>query len=209
MNILTTFLDILFPPSTQQKQVRALSVEYFSQLHPPEDLPNEYIESLFKWSHPDIQVLISELKYMKNKKTLRIAGELLAERILFFLSEKQQYGSFGNPLLTPIPMHPSKKRARGWNQTELLGKKVVRHIQGLEYAPVLKKIQNSLRQTEVRTRKERMENIKGTFGVRRDVKGRNIILLDDVTTTGATLKEARSVLLDAGAQEVYAFTLAH
>ena len=60
-------------------------------------------------------------------------------------------------------------------------------------------------------RKARLENIIGSFGINREktIENRNIILLDDVTTTGATLGEARKVLLDAGAKNVICVTIAH
>ncbi|KKU76429.1 MAG: hypothetical protein UY03_C0035G0001, partial [Parcubacteria group bacterium GW2011_GWA2_47_64] len=65
-------------------------------------------------------------------------------------------------------------------------------------------------QTKMDTRKKRLENLKGCFVADgKAVEGRNIILIDDVATTGATLVEARKTLLRAGARKVIAFTVAH
>lgn len=210
-DIFIAFLDILFPPSDEQRIVRVLSVQKIRNIKPPHDTPADFMESLFTWKHPDVRLLISELKYQRNTRALHLAAELLSEEMLYFLSEKQQFGAYINPLLVPIPMHRDKKRERGWNQAELLAREISKQIPDLNYAPILVKSKNSKRQTEVRTREERLGNIKDTFYLRDEEKvdGKDIILIDDVTTTGATLNEARTVLRKAGAREVHAFTLAH
>ncbi len=66
-------------------------------------------------------------------------------------------------------------------------------------------------QSKTKSRKERLVNVKNSFVVRKaeKIKGKNIIIFDDVTTTGATLKEAKKVLKKAGAKKVYFMTMAH
>ena len=70
-------------------------------------------------------------------------------------------------------------------------------------------------QARIENRKERLKNIQGSFAVKNtanninSIKNKNIILIDDITTTGATLAEARKVLKQAGARKVIAFTVAH
>lgn len=210
-NIFTIFFDLLFPPSENQQEIRSFSVEKLRKISPPGNTPDKFIESLFTYRHPSIRTLIFELKYQQNTQALNLCAELLSEEILYFLSEKQQYGSYTEPLLVPIPMHSSKKRERGWNQTELLAKAVSKIIQETTYAPLLVKTKDSMRQTEVRKREDRLKNVSGSFGVKKgkSVKSKDIILIDDVTTTGATLSEARSVLEKEGARSIHAFTVAH
>ena len=76
---------------------------------------------------------------------------------------------------------------------------------------ILKKIKETEHQARLKDRSVRLKNLLGTFEiVDRDlVRGRNIILVDDVTTTGATLSEAKKVLRAAGARKVIAVTIAH
>jgi len=66
-------------------------------------------------------------------------------------------------------------------------------------------------QAQIENRQKRIKNIIGSFAVKNKdiIKNRNIILIDDVTTTGATLNEAKKVLREAGAKKIIAFTIAH
>ena len=76
---------------------------------------------------------------------------------------------------------------------------------------ILEKIKESPSQTSVKNRAERLENLKGCFkAVNLDnVRGANIILIDDVITTGATMSEAKKALENAGARQVLCFAMAH
>ncbi|MBY0376639.1 ComF family protein, partial [Patescibacteria group bacterium] len=75
----------------------------------------------------------------------------------------------------------------------------------------LLRIKDGPHQARIENRSERLKNIVGVFATNKnfDVKNRNIILIDDVTTTGGTLSEAKKVLKEAGARKVIAFTIAH
>ncbi|PIQ68235.1 MAG: hypothetical protein COV91_05240 [Candidatus Taylorbacteria bacterium CG11_big_fil_rev_8_21_14_0_20_46_11] len=78
------------------------------------------------------------------------------------------------------------------------------------YSPsVLRKVKDTPSQTKSRNKKERMKNLAGCFEASIEVSGRNVILIDDVATTGATLLEARRALRKSGARKVIAFTIAH
>jgi ComF family protein len=102
-----------------------------------------------------------------------------------------------------------RKMLRGYNQAELLAKNVSVAAGTPFDTSVLKRKSSPSRQVVTRTRAERLRNQKGTFRVTSNVEGKDIILIDDVTTTGSTLLEARRVLLDAGARSVIAITIAH
>jgi len=76
---------------------------------------------------------------------------------------------------------------------------------------ILIKPKETEHQARIRDRRERLKNIAGSFAVKNNekIKGKNIILIDDILTTGATLSEAKKVLKQAGARKVIAFTVAH
>ena len=109
-------------------------------------------------------------------------------------------------LMAPVPLHPSRLRMRGFNQALLLA-------QAFPEVPLERELLARQRHTPPQAGlnpKERRDNVKGAFAVLRPelVKGRNILLIDDVFTTGATVKECAKVLRRAGAREVNVLTVA-
>jgi ComF family protein len=112
-------------------------------------------------------------------------------------------------LLIPVPLHVRRLRERGFNQSLLLADKLgKKHNLPVNFS-LLKRHKFTLTQTGL-NKTEREENIKGTFIVtdKKKISNENIILVDDVYTTGATINECAKTLLKAGAQKVAALTLA-
>ncbi|MFQ5835387.1 MAG: double zinc ribbon domain-containing protein [bacterium] len=112
-------------------------------------------------------------------------------------------------LVIPIPLHRKKLKERGFNQAELLARVIATHFD-------LKLVKNGLQRVKATksqislSKKERIENIKGAFQFKNKDKFRakKILLVDDVYTTGTTVREAAKVLKKAKAREVYILTLA-
>jgi ComF family protein len=111
-------------------------------------------------------------------------------------------------LIVPVPLHPKRLRQRGFNQSGLLAGEFSRRIK----VPVSFDIVVRKKQTQPQTRLkrgERLKNVKGAFeisGAER-IRGRRILLIDDVFTTGTTLSECAKTLKKGGATEVYAITI--
>lgn len=129
----------------------------------------------------------------------------LSSELVSLVTQIQDYQSY---VLVPIPMPKLRKYIRGYNQSEVLAKHLALHCSAQIDCSLLRRSTAPQRQVSVASRTRRLLNQKGTF-VAGDAAGRRIILIDDVTTTGATLMEARTVLLASGALEVRALTLAH
>jgi ComF family protein len=115
------------------------------------------------------------------------------------------------PLIIPIPLHRNKFRLRGFNQAEEIAT-ALKKITGYQMKPfVLQRRRETSSQTGM-TAHQRRENVRASFVVRsqrkREVSGRNVILVDDVMTTGATAAECSRVLLRAGAKQVFVLTAA-
>jgi ComF family protein len=112
-------------------------------------------------------------------------------------------------LLIPVPLHVKRLRERGFNQSLLLADKLgKKHKLPVSFS-LLKRHKFTLTQTGL-NKTEREENIKGAFVVtdKKKVSDENIILVDDVYTTGATINECAKTLLKTGAQKVAVLTLA-
>ncbi len=113
-----------------------------------------------------------------------------------------------NTILSPVPLHWSRKSWRGFNQSEVLAKKVGEELKIPVRANILKRIRLSEPQTNLK-RKDRFSNIRGAFECQnKALESQKIIVLDDVYTTGATLEECAKVLRNAGTKEVWGLVLA-
>lgn len=111
-------------------------------------------------------------------------------------------------LIQPIPLHPSRRRQRGYNQAELLARPLGLATGVPVDATSLRRIRPTIPQVGLGP-DERRDNVRGAFQVdSAAVDGRHILLIDDVLTTGATMSAAAEALLAAGASSVAAYCLA-
>lgn len=111
-------------------------------------------------------------------------------------------------LVVPIPLHPARQRERGYNQSELLARRLAKHLDRQVGTAAIKRVRPTRPQVGL-TLVERRENVNNAFAAEPElVKGKEILLIDDVRTTGATLIAATDVLLAAGAKSVSAYCLA-
>ncbi len=112
-------------------------------------------------------------------------------------------------LVVPIPLHRKKLRERGFNQAELIARVVAKHLQVRLTKGNLKRIKATITQTSL-GRKERRRNLREAFTVknRDEFQAKNVLVVDDVYTTGTTIKEAAKVLKEARVKDVYVFALA-
>jgi competence protein ComFC len=160
---------------------------------------------------------IWEIKYRGNKKIAATFSKLLYESILEELSDAALFSDFKSPLLIPIPAsrRSIKERGfeRGFNQCELIGKEIAKLDEGRNFEiafDALAKIKETPHQSKLKNKAERLKNLSGCFKASEEkVSGRNIILIDDVITTGATMREAMKTLHEAGAKNIISLALAH
>jgi ComF family protein len=112
-------------------------------------------------------------------------------------------------LVVPVPLHPRRLAQRGYNQSGLLASAFAKRINRRYDEKSLVRIRDTDHQSRL-SGDERRENIKGAFQVidESKIRGRLIVLIDDVMTTGATLEECSGVLLESGAYKVIPFVLA-
>jgi ComF family protein len=119
-------------------------------------------------------------------------------------------------IVAPVPLHPSRRRERGFNQAELLARGLVRSLRKEGRLHGLRLVAGSLRRIRATVPQvglsvsARRENVSGVFSVGRpeDVRNRTVVVVDDVMTTGATLSACAAALKRAGAARVLALSLA-
>lgn len=144
-------------------------------------------------------------KYGGRKGLARPLGRVMADYInsnnLIFNAEPVE--------ALPVPLHPRRLREREFNQSLLLAKEIGKILRIPLIPDNLLRIRWTRPQIELKG-EERLKNVKGAFGLKepKEIKGKSILLIDDVYTTGATVRECSKVLKKAGAEKVYVFTLA-
>ena len=112
----------------------------------------------------------------------------------------------GFDVVVPVPLHGARKRARGYNQAELLAKYVGGQLEIPVESGGLERHRPTSQQARSSDAQERQRNVAGAFrGRPKLVEGRSVLLIDDVTTTGATLTACTEALKEAGAGTVWAF----
>jgi ComF family protein len=151
--------------------------------------------------------LIHLLKYESVLPVTSVLGSMLAATIDELLPSCGESA----PLLIPVPLHGTKRSDRGFNQAELIARAAAKRLpKRLELATgVLVRQRATISQVGL-TREQRIENVHGAFRVHDcgRVRGATVILVDDVMTTGTTLSECARVLKKAGAERVFAATVA-
>jgi ComF family protein len=156
----------------------------------------------------ELRALIHLLKYQRVRPAAAVLGRMLAESVAGLLEESTD----GSAVVIPIPLHRAKQRQRGFNQTELIARAMVEHL----YVPGLKlevSVLRRCRMTESQTgltRSQRRRNVRGAFTIQNPgtIAGRDILLVDDVFTTGTTVSECARLLRRAGAARVWVATVA-
>lgn len=142
------------------------------------------------------QKLLHKLKYKGREDIADYLGKLYASELIGSRFMEYDY-------LIPVPLHPKKEKIRGYNQSE----KIAGGFSSVSEIPVLTGVLVRHKNTSTQTRKGRFDrylNMEGMFGLKKNekIKDQNILLIDDVITTGATLESCAHVLLDGGCQSV-------
>jgi len=207
-------LDFLFPIPEEQEELELITPEkLFSESEPSLDTRESYVFSVFGYGGL-IKRMIICLKNYYSPKIAKVFAEILYPEILEILSDARIFENFKNPILIPIPVSKKKLRERKYNQIELVANELIKIDQNKTFTlntKSLLKIKDTQKQALVSKKEDRLKNPIGCFAVKHPekIKDRNIILLDDVYTTGGTTKEARRILLESDAKKVIILTLAH
>lgn len=172
------------------------------------------LTSFFRYDGP-IRSAVKQLKYRRVSSLASEFIDLIPSSSLSNLYSLTSKLSF----LIPIPLHWSRHRERGFNQAEVVGRMIAVRLDLVMRTDILRRTRKTTPQVEMKDRKERLGNMVGAFCVRQDFdtiplhangkrQNMGVILVDDVFTTGATMRAAANVLKRVGVKSVWGLTMA-
>ena len=222
MNFVTQFFDFFLPricPSCKNKLnpfekficshclgeikyagIKRIKSEYESKFL-SEGIISDFCSLYIFEKDKELQNIIHSIKYNENFRLGinlgKIVGSELNEVILEWAAD----------LLIPIPLHHLKKAERGYNQSYFIAKGISTICKIPVNHKVIKRNRFTPSQTALKLQ-ERKENVRDAFSIKKQdqIKGKKIIIVDDVITTGSTITECGRKLLEAGAEKIYALS---
>ncbi len=210
MSLLTTLLDILFPPRESELHIRTAKEYELLTLYNPRTfmLSRAYVTALLPYHHPLVRACITEAKFRNNKKAQIMLGHVLAKHFdhLTALVTPLNY----SPALVPVPLGESRRKERGYNQVEEIGKKAMK--QSANPPPcinLLMRTKDTTPQTSL-DGSDRRKNLINAFDLTSTPNPAYLyIVLDDVLTTGSTLSAAGRAIAGMGIRPISLLALAH
>lgn len=207
--------DELLWPGTQicggcEKEIRRIAEPVCKRCGKPlRDVRTEYCGDCRRKEH----------KFCQGKAVFVYEGKIRQSMYRFKYSNKREYADFYGKeaarlytdwirkrkieVIVPIPMYPGKKRRRGYNQAEVFARALGRELGILVDTRLVKRVRNTVPQKELNDR-ERRNNLKNAFQLLPNiVKYNQILLVDDIYTTGSTMDAVTETLLFAGAKNIY------
>ncbi len=197
-------LDAILPPKERAVRLRDIVRGSGLPLTPgAHEIGRLSITTLMDYRAEPVQDAIRALKYDGNGEAARLLADALAE----YLREEAATARAFSPrpiLIAPVPLHPSRRAERGFNQVERVLALLPREMRDGTIARVMPHALARTRATPAQTRlarAERLANVRGAFAADGPaVRGTHVFIIDDVTTTGATLAACAEALEKAGAR---------
>ncbi len=203
-DLFSNLVDFLFPKSLRVREIESLSPAQFRQS------AEIGTGAIFKYHNNLVRDALWELKYRKNREIAEIFGHIILEEISKLPPDEM--------IVTFVPARAHREAEKGFDQGLFLLETMERLYKNNLINTKLKFIPNILTHTRVTTqqsktknRTERFTNMDHAFICmhRELVQGKIILILDDISTTGATLQDASRALADSGASHIYSIAIAH
>ncbi len=215
-SLIASFLDIMFPEQCLgcKSKGTILCKECLLKIRRAERETSRDIFACFDYRDPTIKRAIWNLKYYHKKHLGEILGHLLYQALLEEIASMKIYAGERPLLVIPVPLSRTRRKMRGYNQAQYITygfcKDADKKSLELSTTIIVKKV-DTVPQARITNRTTRLKNIHGAFEIKNPsiVKGRTIIIIDDVTTTGGTITEIMQLLKKSGAKKVVGFAVAH
>ena len=198
--MLDSILTILFPVSEEARTVS--KIDERELLKAARIRSTDGIISLLPYTEPYVRALIHEAKFHNNGRAFQLLGGMLAALASDTLPAKTE-------CILPMPLASARFRERGYNQVEKILRAAEIEADCID-TKILIRTKNTRPQSTL-PKSERQKNVRDAFVVthKDEVRGRHIVLIDDVVTTGATMHAAKAALLSHAPASVTCIALAH
>lgn len=183
--------------SIEEVSEEKLCEEYNERFH-RDGIISGIVSSFIYEKESAIQDLIHSAKYHKRFQNAFFLGKLLGRKAQSKLTQWQV------DLIIPVPLHSAKKAERGYNQSYYISKGISR-VTGISVCEkAVKRVRNTQSQTHLNLIERKM-NVKGAFKIKSadKIKNKNILIVDDVITSGSTISECAAALKNSGADNIY------
>lgn len=201
-SIFFAILDTILPPRARTHRLRTLRDEDIALSPRAHTLLGNTVIALTDYTDETVRDLVQSLKYDGGGKAAQLCARALSEYLEEVIEEARLF-SQQRVLIMPVPLHVSRMRERGFNQISLVLERLPPDLRDGTRAHLVHDVLVRARATAPQThlpRAERLSNVAGAFSVAHPdaIRGAHVFLIDDVTTTGATLVNAGNALRRAG-----------
>ncbi len=210
--LLSQLIELILPKDALVKKLEKMTPEDFLVTTTQSPL------ALFSYKNPIVRRALWEIKFRNNRIILKIVAKAVADRLLPTLSDLEIFCKNKKIILIPIPLSQKRRRERGYNQTAELAKEIIKALYKIHQVSnielnenIIKRVLHSEPQTKVRSRQRRLRNLQNAYQVEKPeiILDQIIILLDDITTTGATMTAAANVIIPHNPRQLICIAIAH
>ena len=195
-------LDAVIPPRERVVRTKARTLDDIPLSPVVHQLLGKEVTTIMRYQEPAVQDLIRSLKYDGSLAAATLAATALSDYLREEIANEKAF-SPREIFLVPIPLHNVRKRERGFNQIEIVLDALPKEFKDGTVSRLAPELLVRVRETRSQThlpRMQRLKNVTGAFSATRVLKNVHVFLVDDVTTTGATLASAGRTLGKAGAK---------
>jgi predicted amidophosphoribosyltransferase len=207
-------LEFLFPKTETIKKLEGLNSGDILERFRRAEKPPHNISAIFSYEDPLVRDTLWDIKYRANIRLAKTLSPIIVEEIISMFSEEMYFGSEEKPIVTHIPARAKRIKDKGFDHGLMILNIIKDEEKNdrFETQPDLISFKKEVSQQSLSKNKtERFLNMQDAFvcNDKEKIKNKVIVILDDITTTGATFIQARECLIENGARKVFCLAISH